>query len=137
MQTAERRPPKPRGRSTYKVDLLASVRRQRARHDRDFLPTALEILERPPSPIRMSLLYAICACFAFAVLWSCFGHIDEYAVATGKVEAKGRTKVVQPLVAGRVIDVAVGDGTHVDAGAVLLRLDPSQAAAALSASLTW
>ena len=134
LERAERRPPKPRVRSTYKVDLLASVRRRRTRHDRDFLPTALEILERPPSPIRMSLLYAICACFAFALLWSCFGHIDEYATATGKVEAKGRTKVVQPLVAGKVIDVPVGDGTHVEAGAVLLRLDPSQAAAALSAA---
>lgn len=132
MRISGRRGPSLQARSTYRVELLTSVRSRRPAHDRDFLPTALEILERPPSPVGLGLAYAICACFAFALIWSYLGHIDEYATATGKVEAQGRTKVVQPLRAGKVIAIPVADGTPVKAGDVLLRLDPTEAEASLA-----
>src|SRR6267142_4656452 len=73
--------------------------RRRALHaqDREFLPAAVEILETPPSVIAVSFIWLICAIFAAAVAWSYFGKLDIYAVASGKLQLAGRSKVVQPL----------------------------------------
>lgn len=110
-------------------ELWAPVRPSRAVPDREFLPGALEILEAPASPIRVWLIYALCGLVATGLAWSWFGHLDVYADATGKVQASGRTKVVQPVLSGKVQAIQATDGDHVKAGAVLVRLDPTSAIA--------
>ena len=110
-------------------ELWAPVRPERVTTDREFLPGALEILEAPASPIRVRLIYALCGLVAAALAWSWFGHLDVYADATGKVQASGRTKVVQPIVSGKVDKILATDGDHVKAGAVLVHLDPTSAIA--------
>ena len=97
--------------------------------DREFLPAALEILETPPSPIKMGLLLLICGFFAAALVWSYFGHIDIIAVAQGKLQPTGRVKVIQPLETSRVQVAKVENGSRVREGDVLVELDPSEAAA--------
>jgi hemolysin D len=97
--------------------------------DPEFLPAALEILVTPPSPIARALLLAICALFAFALAWSYFGWIDIHALAPGKVQPSGRSKVVQPFEPGRVVAIHVDNGSQVNAGDVLLELDPTETAA--------
>jgi hemolysin D len=97
--------------------------------DREFLPAALEIVTTPPSPIAISLLLSICALFFCALAWSYFGWIDIYAVAPGKIQPSGRSKVVQPLEAGKVVAIHVDNGSRVRAGDVLLDLDPTESAA--------
>ena len=72
--------------------------------DREFLPAALEILETPPSPIRVAFLWFICMAFAIGLAWSYFGWIDIHAVAQGKIQPSGRSKIVQPLESGKVIE---------------------------------
>src|SRR5437868_810374 len=84
--------------------------------DREFLPAALEILTSPPSPIAKHLLLLICALFVFALGWSYFGWIDIYAVAPGRIQPSGRSKVVQPLEAGKIIAIHVENGSRVNAG---------------------
>ncbi len=110
-------------------ELWAPVRRERVQEDREFLPGALEILEAPASPIRIALMYAICALVAAALAWSWFGHLDVYAESTGKFQTSGRTKVVQPQEAGRVVAINARDGNVVKEGDVLLQLDASAALA--------
>ncbi len=97
--------------------------------DREFLPAALEILATPPSPVAKSLLLAICALFFGALAWSYFGWIDIYAVAPGKIQPDGGSKVVQPVDAGKVVAVRVQNGSRVNAGDVLIELDPTETAA--------
>ena len=104
-------------------------RKARQSSDREFLPAALEILETPPSPIRMALLLLICSFFAVALCWSYFSHIDIIAVAQGKLQPAGRVKVIQPLETSRVVMIKVENGVSVHAGDVLVELDPSDAAA--------
>jgi hemolysin D len=94
--------------------------------DREFLPAAIEILVTPPSPVARSLLLAICALFVSALAWSYFGWIDIHAVAQGKIQPSGRSKVVQPLEAGRVVGINVENGSRVNVGDVLLELDPTE-----------
>jgi len=97
--------------------------------DREFLPASLEILVTPPSPIARALLLAICSLFFLALTWSYFGWIDIYAVAPGKFQPIGGSKVVQPLEPGIVTAIYVENGSHVNAGDVLLALDPTETAA--------
>ncbi len=97
--------------------------------DHEFLPAALEILETPASPVRMWLLIIICAFVVAAIGWAYVGHIDIIASAQGKIQPLRAVKVIQPLDPGKVQTIAVTNGTHVKAGDVLVRLDPSEAAA--------
>jgi hemolysin D len=97
--------------------------------DREFLPAALEILVTPPSPVAKSLLLAICALFFGALVWSYFGWIDIYAVAPGKIQPDGGSKVVQPVDAGKVVAIRVQNGSRVNAGDVLVELDPTETTA--------
>ena len=87
----------------------AVAARRMDRLDREFLPAALELLETPPSPVRVAMIWLICLFFAAALAWSYFGWLDIYAVAAGKIQPSGRSKVVQPL------DPAILDGDPDDA----------------------
>ncbi len=93
------------------------------RDDREFLPAALEILEQPPSPIRMSLIWVFAVFTIAALLWAWFGRIDIHAIAQGRIQPTGRTKVVQPAEGGKVVAIFVGNGSKVKAGDVLVELD--------------
>ncbi|MCG6206405.1 HlyD family type I secretion periplasmic adaptor subunit [Rhodopseudomonas sp. HC1] len=97
--------------------------------DREFLPAALEIIETPLSVVSVALIWLICAMFAAALLWSCLGRLEIYAVGQGKIQPVGRSKVVQPLGPGKVLAVFVRDGSEVAEGDLLLELDGSETAA--------
>ncbi|WP_293853705.1 HlyD family type I secretion periplasmic adaptor subunit [uncultured Alsobacter sp.] len=107
---------------------VLSVSDQQAhRDDQEFLPAALAVMERPPSPIAMAMILSICAMAAAALLWATFGWTDIVAVAPGKVQPDGRVRTVQPLETGRVRRIAARNGQHVDTGDVLVELDPDEA----------
>jgi hemolysin D len=97
--------------------------------DREFLPAAMEILETPPSVIAVRFIWLICAIVAAAIAWSYFGKLDIYAVANGKIQLAGRSKVVQPVDPGKVAAVFVQNGSRVSEGDILLELDPTETAA--------
>lgn len=97
--------------------------------DREFLPAALELLETPPSPVRIAGLWLICAAFTVALAWSYFGKLDIHAIAQGRIQPSGRSKVIQPLESGKVVAVAVENGSRVTAGDVLIELDPTDSGA--------
>jgi hypothetical protein len=97
--------------------------------DREFLPAALELLETPPSPIRVVAIWLICAAFATALAWSYCGWLNIHAIAHGRIQPSGRSKIVQPLEPGKVIAIAVENGSRVSAGDVLVELDPTETGA--------
>jgi hemolysin D len=92
-------------------------------HDREFLPAALELFETPPSPIRVAGIWLICCAFTAALAWSYLGWLEIHAVAEGRIQPSGRSKVVQPLEAGKVMIIAVENGSRVRAGDLLVELD--------------
>lgn len=102
---------------------------KRRRDEMDFLPDALEILERPPSPTARTFTAVIMLAFTAACAWAWFGHVDVVAVAQGRVVPSGRTKTVQPMQTGVVRTIAVEDGQLVKAGQTLIELDPTEATA--------
>jgi len=95
----------------------------------DFLPAALEVLERPPSPAGKWLGRTIMALFVIAVTWACFGEVDIVAMAEGKIISSGRIKEIQPLEKGVVKTIYVAEGESVTAGQPLVELDQTLTAA--------
>ncbi len=97
----------------------------RRRHELEFLPAALEIVETPPSPVGRATAATLMGVFCIALAWAYFGYVDIVATAPGKIVPSGRTKVVQPLEIGVVRAIHVHDGQTVKAGDVLIELDPT------------
>ncbi|HJU15389.1 MAG TPA: HlyD family type I secretion periplasmic adaptor subunit [Stellaceae bacterium] len=98
--------------------------------EREFSPAALQIVEAPNSPIRKATICAICALFAAALAWSYFGRLAVFTEASGRIQAVGRTKVIEPRITGQISAIRVGDGEHVNTGDVLVEFDPVDALAA-------
>jgi hemolysin D len=103
------------------------VRRPRAEHE--FLPAALEIVEKPASPGLRLLMLLLCGLFTLALLWSIFGRVDVVAVATGRTIPAANVKLVQPLETAVVRASHVRNGQRVRRGELLIELDPTTATA--------
>ena len=89
----------------------------------EFLPAVLEVTETPPSPVGRVLLFSIMLLFAGGLLWSVLGHVDEVAVATGKIVPVGQVKVIQSEGKGVVHAIHVKEGQTVKKGDILVELD--------------
>lgn len=94
-----------------------------------FLPAALSLQETPVHPAPRRAMAVIVALFLVVLGWACIGEVDIVAVAPGRIVVSERSKVIQPLEAGVVKSIRVQDGDRVQAGQVLLELDPTQAQA--------
>jgi len=102
---------------------------KRNRDEIDFLPAALEVLERPASPTARYTMWTLTALLAIGVAWSFIGQLDVVAVADGRTIPSGKTKVIQPLESGVVRAIHVRDGQSVKTGDVLIELDPTASGA--------
>jgi hemolysin D len=98
---------------------------RRTRHELEFLPAALEIIETPTSAAGRIMMGVIAALVAVAIGWACIGQLDIVATATGRLIPSGQIKLIQPLEIGVVKKIIVNDGDHVAAGDVLVELDPT------------
>ena len=94
-----------------------------------FLPAALSLQETPVHPAPRRLAWGLMTLFVLALVWSILGKVDIVAVAPGRIIVSDRTKVIQPLEASVVKKVLVKDGDRVQAGQVLVELDPTVATA--------
>ena len=113
-----------------KIIRFPDSRRRRA-DETAFLPAALEVMERPPSPVGRAIGMTIILLFCSALAWAALCRVDVVATAPGKIVVNGRTKVIQPAETGVVRAIHVRDGATVRAGDVLIELDPTISGAEL------
>jgi hemolysin D len=115
---------------------LQELKRKRketlAREETEFLPAILEITENPVSPTIRILIWSLVSIIAIVFLWSVFGHVDEVAVAPGKIIPSGYVKVIQPESKGVVKAIHVKDGQSVKKGDLLIELDQTFSGADLA-----
>ena len=102
--------------------------------DNEFLAPALEIIETPPSPVRIAFLWFICALVVVGIALAYFGRIDIIASAQGKFQPTGRVKVIEPVETGRVAAIHVVNDSLVKEGDVLVELNRSAAEADVRAA---
>ncbi|HET6523956.1 HlyD family type I secretion periplasmic adaptor subunit [Sphingopyxis sp.] len=91
----------------------------------DFLPAALEVVERPVSPTARVTAWLLLGLLAVALLWLALGRVDVVASAPGKLVPADDVKLIQPGAAGIVRTILVRDGQTVRAGQPLVELDPT------------
>lgn len=103
----------------------SNARRPLDRDGTDFLPAAIEVMERPASPVGRAMLWGICAFLALALVWAWLSPVDIVAVAQGRIIPTGKVKVVQAPELGVVRAIHVTEGQKVKAGDALVDLDPT------------
>ncbi|MBR0904583.1 HlyD family type I secretion periplasmic adaptor subunit [Bradyrhizobium liaoningense] len=113
-----------------KPGLPATIKRGGKQLDHlEFLPANLEILETPASPNASIMLWILCGLLATFLIWSWFAHLDIHAVARGRIQPSGRSKVIQPLEPSKVLSFNLKNGDYVKTGQTLINLDPTDAVA--------
>lgn len=90
---------------------------------RDFLPEALEIIEKPSAPLGHVIIFLIILLVIIALVWAIVGKVDEAAMARGKVVTVDGIQKVQTAKTGVVTDIRVKEGDYVKTGEVLYVLD--------------
>jgi len=98
----------------------------------DFLPAALEVIERPVSPTARVTTWILLIGLTATAFWLVFGRVDVVASAPGKLMPTGNVKIVQSPGSGVVRAVYVRDGDVVKKGQPLLDLDPTLSGADLA-----
>jgi hemolysin D len=121
--------------SAPKLRLVKSgVKRELNAQEREFLPPLLEIQETPPSPVKRWVLWSIIGLVIALIVWATVGKIPIVATAPGKFIPEGRVKEMQPLESSIVKAIHVKEGDRVQAGDLLLELDPTLSAAEMDAN---
>jgi hemolysin D len=91
----------------------------------EFKPLLVEIEEEPLNPLGRAVFWIIILALVFFSLWMVIGRVDVVVSARGKVIPVGEAKTVQPLGTGVVRSILVAPGDPVEAGQVLMEIDPS------------
>ncbi len=95
------------------------------KQETEFLPAILEVTETPPSPTGRLVMWTILTFIVVGIVWALVGHINEVAVASGKVIPTGQVKTVQVKNKGIIKEIFVREGQHVSEGDKLVVLDPT------------
>lgn len=83
-------------------------------------------------PIRAQLLlYTIIGSFFALLIWSAFAQLDEVARGDGKVIPSRQLQTLQSLDGGIIEDILVREGQLVEAGELLIKIDPTRFVATL------
>jgi hemolysin D len=97
----------------------------------EFLPAALEVIERPVSPTGRRTTWVLLVGLVATLAWLVLGRVDVVASAPGKIIPSGNVKIVQSAGSGVVRSIHVRDGDRVRKGQLLVELDPTLSGAEL------
>lgn len=89
----------------------------------EFLPEALEIVEKPTAPLGNLVIWLVFVLLLIFVLWACFGKVDEVAVARGQVMSDDGAQEIQSAGTGIITEVKVKEGQSVKKGNLLYTMD--------------
>lgn len=108
-----------------KIAIKEHEKSSQARLRKEFLPEALEIVEKPVSPTGHFIIIITGIIFLSVLLWSFISKIDQVAIARGKISTISGVQMVQPLRGGMIDKVCVKEGDRVKAGDAIMLLDNS------------
>lgn len=101
-------------------------RGEAARPEPDFVADAdYFIIQQEPLRARM-LVKTLLIVFSLAIMWAAVATIDEITKGEGKVIPSKQLQVLQSLDGGIVLEIGVQEGQIVEAGQMLLTIDPTR-----------
>jgi len=81
------------------------------------------MMDGEPSPLARTVLWTVIALVATFAVWMVLGRLDVVAVAEGRLVPRSQLKIVQPAEGGVLRDLLVAEGSRVNAGDVVARMD--------------
>lgn len=76
------------------------------------------------APLARRTAWLLILTLLLVLIWAIIGKLDIHASASGKVIVAEHSKIIQPAEPGVVTEINVRDGDTVDAGQVLIALNP-------------
>lgn len=89
----------------------------------DFMPSLLEIIERPAHKAGTVIILGVFSLLIAAIIWACLSKIDVVVTSNGSVQPVGNINVVQSYTGGFVNAINVKEGDYVHAGDLLIELN--------------
>jgi len=99
-----------------------------------FLAQSVILEEGGNNALIRSAIYLVCGVVAAFVAWASMIDVDEVATSFGQVIPAGKVQSIQHLEGGIVKEILIQEGSIVEAGQPLLRLDAASALAELDQS---
>lgn len=92
---------------------------------KEFLPSAIEIIETPPSPLGKLTIWLVTALILTAIAWSIIGEVDEVTIAKAQIIPEGKISTVEVVEGGIVKEMYVGENDYVEVGQIVGEIDDS------------
>lgn len=89
----------------------------------DFLPSMLEIIEKPENKMSEFIILLVTTLLIVTVVWAALFKIDITVTAYGSLNPEGNIIPINNAYAGSVSKICVEDGDYVEKGDVLLCID--------------
>ena len=89
----------------------------------DFMPSLLEIIERPAHKASVIIIVGIFTLLAATVIWASASKVDVVVNSNGSIQPVGNVNVVEAVSNGVVKKINVSEGQHVEKGELLIELD--------------
>lgn len=108
-----------------KIYLKKRQAQSQAKIRKEFLPEALEIVEKPLSPTGHLLVGIVAVFVLFFMVWSVLGRMDEVVTARGIILTVSGIQEIQAPSGGTVEEICVQEGSTVKAGQTIVKIDSS------------
>ncbi len=89
----------------------------------DFMPSLLEIIERPAHKAGTVIILSVFSMLIIAVIWACCSKIDVVITSSGTIQPVGNISSLNSYASGTIKAINVEEGSYVEAGDVLIELD--------------
>ena len=89
----------------------------------DFMPSLLEIIERPAHKAGTIIILGVFTLLIAAIVWACLSEIDVVITSRGSIQPVGNLNVVQSYANGSVKAINITEGDYVEKDDVLIELD--------------
>lgn len=89
----------------------------------DFMPSLLEIIERPAHKAGTVIIFGVFTLLIAAIVWACLSKIDVVITSSGSIQPVGNLNVVESYANGSVKSINVTEGAYVEKGDILIELD--------------
>ncbi|MBP3204884.1 MAG: HlyD family efflux transporter periplasmic adaptor subunit [Lachnospiraceae bacterium] len=89
----------------------------------DFLPSMLEIIEKPENKASDMIIILVLLLITSAVVWAAYAKVDIVVSAGGSIAPEGNVVSVVNAYGGKVDEIFVKDGDRVSKDGVILTLD--------------
>ncbi|WP_269791769.1 HlyD family type I secretion periplasmic adaptor subunit [Stenotrophomonas sp. Iso1] len=105
-------------------------------NDAAFMNDVQESLLAQTTPGSRLVLYMVVAVMGAGLIWASLARVEEITQGEAKIISKSREQVIQSLEGGILAEMNVREGDIVNAGQVLLKIDPTRANASYREALS-